>query len=105
MCRILYYCQRHFHPCVKTYLLCGMYVLCVFLHVDHSHFVCAVLVGRRYLKEISKLRLTDTHVCKVTKHRIFSLVVHPSVSHLLVAAGDKWGGVGLWNVVSLTICE
>lgn len=67
------------------------------------HLTCDVLAGRRYLKEISKLRLTDTRICKVTKHRTFSLAVHPSASQLLVAAGDKWGGVGIWNIVSVCV--
>ena len=30
--------------------------------------------------------------------RIFSLAVHPSPTKLLVAAGDTWGRVGLWDV-------
>ena len=37
-------------------------------------------------------------VCKVTPNRIFSMSVHPMTSSLLVAAGDKWGAIGLWNV-------
>ena len=47
------------------------------------------------------MRLTDTRICKVTKHRIFSVAVHPTTSQLLVSAGDKWGGVGIWNIVSV----
>ena len=41
-------------------------------------------------------------VCKVTPSRIFSMAVHPMTSTLLVAAGDKWGAVGLWNVEDTT---
>jgi len=26
------------------------------------------------------------------------MAIHPMTSSLLVAAGDKWGAVGLWNV-------
>ena len=39
-------------------------------------------------------------VAKVVKSRIFSVAFHPCSSRLLMAAGDKLGGVGLWNLVS-----
>ena len=38
------------------------------------------------------------NVAKVVPNRIFSLAVHPSTEKLLVAAGGKWGNVGLWDV-------
>lgn len=38
-------------------------------------------------------------VAKMVKSRIFSVAFHPCSSHLLMAAGDKLGGVGLWNFV------
>ena len=41
-------------------------------------------------------------VAKVTPTRIFSLAIHPTESKLLVAAGAKWGGVGLWDVNDTT---
>lgn len=80
-------------------------------HMSYIHLLCVcdcsctwsamyIPIACRYLKEISKLRLTETRICKATKHRIFSVAVHPTTSQLLVAAGDKWGGVGLWNLVS-----
>jgi len=37
-------------------------------------------------------------VAKVTPSRVFSLAVHPGTSKLLVAVGDKWGALGLWDV-------
>ncbi len=37
-------------------------------------------------------------VAKVVPDRIFSLAVHPTESKHLIAAGGKWGGVGLWDV-------
>ena len=37
-------------------------------------------------------------MAKVIGTRIFSLAVHPSEDKLLVFAGGKWGGVGLWDV-------
>uniref|UniRef100_A0AAZ3Q878 WD repeat-containing protein 76 n=1 Tax=Oncorhynchus tshawytscha TaxID=74940 RepID=A0AAZ3Q878_ONCTS len=39
-------------------------------------------------------------VAKVVKSRIFSVAFHPCSSRLLMAAGDKLGGVGLWNLDS-----
>jgi len=43
--------------------------------------------------------MTESTVCKVTPHRVFSLAWHPADSPLL-AAGDKWGHIGLWDMVS-----
>lgn len=55
------------------------------------------------MKSLSKLKLREDHVVKVVKDRVFSLAVHPDLQRLLVAAGDKWGQLGLWNVVSNSI--
>ena len=41
-------------------------------------------------------------MAKVVPNRIFSLAIHPSTSKLLVAAGGKWGNVGLWDVMDRT---
>jgi WD40 repeat protein len=43
-----------------------------------------------------------THVEKLCKERIYSVVVHPSPDKTIVAAGDKQGHVGLWNVTTET---
>lgn len=51
-----------------------------------------------YCSALHSLELTEEHVAKVVKHRIFSAAFHPSSSSLLVAAGDKWGHVGLWSL-------
>ena len=37
-------------------------------------------------------------VAKVVPSRIMSLAVNSSTAKLLVAVGDKWGNVGLWDV-------
>jgi len=44
------------------------------------------------------LTLTEESVAKVTPGRIFSMAVNPSSTALVVAVGDKYGGVGLWDV-------
>lgn len=51
-----------------------------------------------YEEEVSKLSLQPNHVVKVTKERIYSLDFHPCPSKLLIAAGDKRGGVGIWDI-------
>lgn len=51
---------------------------------EHSHYY-------------SSLTLTEQHVTKVTKSRITSTLIHPSVSKTLVIAGDKEGYVGIWT--------
>ena len=55
-----------------------------------------------FCKTLAKMRLTPERVAKVVKDRIFSVTVHPSVEKLLVCAGDKWGKVGLWDVVRIS---
>lgn len=53
----------------------------------------------RYSSGLKEMKLTEDRVAKVVKDRVFSLAFHPCSSSLLVAAGDKWGKLGLWNVV------
>lgn len=40
--------------------------------------------------------LASSHAPQVP-HRVFSLVVHPDPSSMVVAVGDKWGHVALWQ--------
>ena len=47
---------------------------------------------------LSKISIGETGVAKVVPERIYAVAVHPSASSLLVAAGDKVGNLGLWNV-------
>ncbi|XP_075906897.1 WD repeat-containing protein 76 [Nelusetta ayraudi] len=51
-----------------------------------------------YCSALKNMKLAEERVAKVVKDRIFSAAFHPSSSSLLVAAGDKWGKVGLWNL-------
>ncbi|XP_069480288.1 WD repeat-containing protein 76-like [Ambystoma mexicanum] len=44
------------------------------------------------------MTLGEDQVAKVTMDWIFSVAIHPSQSRALVAAGDKRGQVGLWNL-------
>ena len=49
-------------------------------------------------KNMENLTMSDEIVAKFVPFRIFSLAVHPTQSKLLVAAGDKWGSIGFWDV-------
>lgn len=49
-------------------------------------------------KQLKSLKITEEQVAKVTPSRIFSMAIHPSESKLIVAVGDKWGVLGLWDV-------
>eukprot|EP01135_Chromosphaera_perkinsii_P006759 Nk52_evm7s578 gene=Nk52_evmTU7s578 len=51
-----------------------------------------------FCKSLGSLQINPERVAKVVPGRIFSLAVHPSRSRLLVAAGGKYGGVGVWDV-------
>ncbi|XP_053318996.1 WD repeat-containing protein 76 isoform X2 [Spea bombifrons] len=53
---------------------------------------------KRYVANLKRMTLQKETVAKVVHSRIFSVAVHPSESHTLVAAGDKLGQVGLWDV-------
>ena len=41
-----------------------------------------------------------TTKAKACKDRLFSLAVHPTRDKLLAVAGDKWGRLGFWDIVS-----
>ena len=43
---------------------------------------------------------SDAVVAKIVPDRIYGIAAHPSPSALIVAAGDKTGYVGIWNVDS-----
>jgi WD40 repeat protein len=46
----------------------------------------------------TRLKIKEEQVAKVVPSRIMSLAVNSSTAKLLVAVGDKWGNVGLWDV-------
>jgi WD40 repeat protein len=51
-----------------------------------------------YRSRMAKLKVNESDVAKVAEHRCCSIWVHPSESKLIVAAGDKSGNIGLWDV-------
>ncbi|NXM40138.1 WDR76 protein, partial [Gymnorhina tibicen] len=53
---------------------------------------------KRYQESLSSMVLSEENIRKVVKNRVCSMAIHPSESTILVAAGDKWGHIGLWNV-------
>uniref|UniRef100_A0A4W5KUC9 WD repeat-containing protein 76 n=1 Tax=Hucho hucho TaxID=62062 RepID=A0A4W5KUC9_9TELE len=56
---------------------------------------------KEYCSTLKSMELSEIGgVAKVVKSRIFSVAFHPCSSSLLMAAGDKLGGVGLWNLES-----
>ncbi|XP_008943587.1 PREDICTED: WD repeat-containing protein 76, partial [Merops nubicus] len=52
----------------------------------------------RYQDSLKSMVLSEENIRKVVKYRVCSMAIHPSESIILVAAGDKTGQVGLWNV-------
>ncbi|XP_069722731.1 WD repeat-containing protein 76 [Phaenicophaeus curvirostris] len=52
----------------------------------------------RYRGNLSRMVLREENIKKVVKSRVSSMAIHPSESVLFVAAGDKLGQLGLWNV-------
>lgn len=51
-----------------------------------------------YRSSLKNMTVNEDKVAKVVKDRIFSATFHPCTSSLLLAAGDKWGKVGLWKL-------
>ena len=40
-------------------------------------------------------------MAKVVPERTFSVTLHPTSDRVLAATGDKWGKIGLWDVVRI----
>ncbi|XP_006030869.2 WD repeat-containing protein 76 [Alligator sinensis] len=53
---------------------------------------------KRYEDSLSCMILSEDAVTKVVKNRICSMAIHPSESRTLVAAGDRSGQIGLWDL-------
>ncbi|KAG7222418.1 hypothetical protein INR49_016278 [Caranx melampygus] len=53
---------------------------------------------KEYRSTLKSMRINEDRVAKVVKDRICSAAFHPCTSSLLMAAGDKLGKVGLWNM-------
>ena len=47
---------------------------------------------------LEALGVREDDIAKLVPDRILSLEMHPAHTKLLVAAGDTWGRVGLWDV-------
>ncbi|KAM6388358.1 WD repeat-containing protein 76 isoform 1-T1 [Pluvialis apricaria] len=53
---------------------------------------------KRYQHSLNSMVLSEDNIKKVVKYRVCSMAIHPSESIIFVAAGDKSGQIGLWNV-------
>ncbi|XP_059680127.1 WD repeat-containing protein 76 [Gavia stellata] len=53
---------------------------------------------KRYQDSLNSMVLSEDNIKKVVKYRVCSMAIHPSESIIFVAAGDKSGQIGLWNV-------
>ncbi|XP_052528304.1 WD repeat-containing protein 76 [Tympanuchus pallidicinctus] len=57
---------------------------------------------KRYQAALSSMLLREDGIRKVVSSRVCSVAIHPSESTVLVAAGDKYGHVGLWDASCTT---
>ncbi|KAM8972335.1 WD repeat-containing protein 76 [Pelodytes ibericus] len=79
--------------CLSTLFLC--------LNQQNSNGISEKLQAgdlKRYTASLNGMALQENAVAKVVRDRIFSVAIHPSTSQTIVAAGDKWGQVGLWDL-------
>ncbi|NXC14656.1 WDR76 protein, partial [Corythaeola cristata] len=57
-----------------------------------------LMMFSRYQDSLNSMVLSEENVKKVVKYRVCSMAIHPSESIIFVAAGDRSGQIGLWNV-------
>ncbi|NWX43684.1 WDR76 protein, partial [Steatornis caripensis] len=57
-----------------------------------------LMISSRYQDSLNSMALSEENVKKVVRYRVCSMAIHPSESIVFVAAGDKSGQIGLWNV-------
>ena len=72
-------------------------------HSSSSSSSCSMKMGvavttSNYWKHVKALHVKPEDVAKVTENRITAVWIHPSEHKLIVAAGDKSGYFGLWDV-------
>ncbi|XP_004687600.2 PREDICTED: WD repeat-containing protein 76 [Condylura cristata] len=53
---------------------------------------------KSYKANLNDMVISEDSVCKIVKGPIFSLALHPSENRTLVAAGAKFGQIGLWDL-------
>uniref|UniRef100_A0A8C8A696 WD repeat-containing protein 76 n=1 Tax=Otus sunia TaxID=257818 RepID=A0A8C8A696_9STRI len=70
-------------------------LLTTWMRISEVLLVNLVIFGQDML---TNMVLSEENVRKVVKYRVCSMAIHPSESVLFVAAGDKSGQIGLWNV-------
>ncbi|NXX50985.1 WDR76 protein, partial [Tricholaema leucomelas] len=74
-------------------------LLAVWMSISEVIVVTKVLMMLcRYQDSLNSMVLSEENIRKVVKSRVCSMAIHPSESILLLAAGDKTGQIGLWNV-------
>ena len=62
--------------------------------------VADVKVPTDFYSSLTKMTISEEGVAKVVSGRVFSLAWHPAASPQIAIAGDKYGTVGLWDVLS-----
>ena len=56
--------------------------------------------ARPSVLDFRSVHVAEGNIAKLVPERIFSMDINPSDKTLLVAAGDTWGRVGLWDVLA-----
>jgi len=54
--------------------------------------------SKQFLQKVKNWSINSERVAKVAPDRVFSVAVHPSEHKILLSAGGKWGGLGLWDM-------
>ena len=62
-----------------------------------------MLDTKNYSQIMSKLKVAEDDVAKLTESRITAVWCHPTTTKLICAAGDKTGNLGIWDVESKTV--
>ncbi|NXN15877.1 WDR76 protein, partial [Indicator maculatus] len=74
-------------------------LLATWMSISEVTVVTKVLVVLcRYQESLNRMVLSEENIRKVVKYRVCSMAIHPSESIIFLAAGDRNGQIGLWNV-------
>ncbi|NXA18590.1 WDR76 protein, partial [Ibidorhyncha struthersii] len=73
-------------------------LLTTWMRISEVLLVTANYFWIKYQDGLNSMVLSEDNIKKVVKYRVCSMAIHPSESIIFVAAGDKSGQIGLWNV-------
>ena len=100
---LYHYSSVNISNCDRFYSFGGhVYLYLIYCSSDKHKVDSEEVALKDFVQSCFNMTIGETHIAKLTPKRIFSLDIHPA-NHgsPLLAVGDKYGHVGLWNMVSM----